>query len=106
MSLDRSLSQYREMYQNGTLDSATIDKAFDACYAVLKARGIPIANDDRAENLVAAIAKYVVESQPRPVAEPLPVTAYRGPLWTAEDEARAEEDFEIWNNEWKNPDNG
>lgn len=39
-----------------------VDKAMDEVRAVLRCHNIPCANDDRAESLVGAIARYVVES--------------------------------------------
>ena len=39
-----------------------IDEAYTAARAVLAEHGMAIANDDRAETLVAAIMEYVTES--------------------------------------------
>lgn len=40
-----------------------VDEAFEAAYNVLQAKGFPVANDDRAERLVEAVAVYVTESR-------------------------------------------
>lgn len=70
MSLDRSLSEYREAYMEASSDFVlAIDEAFEAAQRVLKEAGFRVANDDHAENLVTAIVKYVVISSGKPLDE-------------------------------------
>lgn len=44
-------------------ETTAVDDAYAACRKALQARGLKVANDDRAERLVEAIAVYVRESQ-------------------------------------------
>ncbi len=44
-------------------DTAAVDKVYDAVSATFHDLGIPVAGDDRAENLVGAIARYLVDSK-------------------------------------------
>lgn len=65
MILDRNLPPFRDIYDNedGTYRKA-IDAAFNAAHKSLKDSGFKCAGDDRAENLVTAIVKYVEVSGP------------------------------------------
>lgn len=63
MSLDRGLETYREIYRH-TDDRTTneIDSLFDDLQSSMYGLGYKTAQDDRAENLLTAIVKYLVES--------------------------------------------
>ncbi len=59
ISKDRS-----ELYEDmGAGDRAAVDKAFDAVVASLVESGMTTKGDDRAENMVGAIARYVEDSR-------------------------------------------
>ena len=61
MSIDKDR---RELYPAmSEMDQVVVDNAFDAAARVLRDAGFTCANDDRAENLVGAIARYVEESR-------------------------------------------
>lgn len=51
---------YPNMAEN---EIAAIDAAYDAVASVLKSYDIAVAGDDRAENFVGAIARFVKESR-------------------------------------------
>lgn len=57
--------KWHDCYENSlsNVERSAVDSAYRAAVVVLKAEGIPIANDDRAECLVAAITRFVVESR-------------------------------------------
>jgi hypothetical protein len=40
-----------------------VDKAYDAARSAIQSQGYSTANDDRAEELVAAIVRYIIESE-------------------------------------------
>ena len=64
MTLDRKLDAYREIYDGANdIDRDAIDEAFDAAFKVLKKYGYHVPGDDRSENVVTAIVKYLVESR-------------------------------------------
>lgn len=61
MSKDR-----RELYTAMTQKEVrAVDAAFDAANEALKQHGFKVAGDDRAENLVGAIARYLRDSNPK-----------------------------------------
>jgi len=52
----------RELYEDlGAGDRKAVDRAFDKLFASLREDGIETQGDDRAENLVGAIARYIEE---------------------------------------------
>lgn len=54
----------RELYETLPMNEiAAVDEAFKSAQRVLMLHGVPVAKDDRAENLVGALARYVVESR-------------------------------------------
>lgn len=56
--------QVRDIYElhheRGTSDA--VDEAFTEVQDIAKRYGLTVANDDRAERLVTAIARYILES--------------------------------------------
>lgn len=62
MSIDETLWYLR--YARASNDvQKTVDRAYDHVRKVLTNNGIAPANDDRAEILVSAIMRYLIESQ-------------------------------------------
>lgn len=54
----------RELYEDlGAGDRAAADRAFDVVIASLRESGVKTEGDDRAENLVGAIARYIEDSR-------------------------------------------
>ena len=54
----------RELYPDMShADQVAVDNAYEAVAHSLRESGFTCANDDRAENLVGAIARYVEESR-------------------------------------------
>ena len=54
----------RELYENMTEEERfAIDAAYSSLNAVLRKHGIKTKGDDRAENLVGAIARFVEDSK-------------------------------------------
>jgi hypothetical protein len=63
MTINRHFAAERAVYEADGVNQTAIDRAFDALQGVLNDEfGIKCANDDRAENLISAIVRYVVES--------------------------------------------
>jgi hypothetical protein len=63
MTINRHFAAERAVYEAGGVNQTAIDMAFDAMRDVLEEElGIKCANDDRAENLISAIVRYVMES--------------------------------------------
>lgn len=63
MSMTREKTQWHLEYESAKpIIKDAVDEAYTAARKVLEAKGFSVANDDTAENLVAAIMEYLVDS--------------------------------------------
>ena len=64
MSLTREQRQAHNRYENGApiIREVVVDAAYKAARKVIEATGMNVANDDRAEALIAAIEIYIEDS--------------------------------------------
>lgn len=63
MSLSTDAKFWHSEYQRADkLVRNTVDRAFTAARGAIASTGMDTANDDRAEELIAAIMKYLTES--------------------------------------------
>ena len=63
MTLYRKLETYREIYNEATdQDRAAVDEAVGRLVISLADYGFDVPHDDRLENVVTAVVKYLVES--------------------------------------------
>jgi hypothetical protein len=62
MSMDRSLTKYRDFYEKNGSMQEIVDECFNAVSKKIKAAGLKVDNADTAENFVSAIAKFIVLS--------------------------------------------
>ena len=61
MTTDKFVRQIYELH-NDAGNTSAVDDAYDAAIASLKESDLIVACDDRAENLVTAITRFVLES--------------------------------------------
>jgi hypothetical protein len=71
MSLSTETRLLHAQYERDTTITRTsVDEAFDAAVAILRAQGFDTAMDDRAETLAVAIYKYLLDSTEPDVYDP------------------------------------
>lgn len=63
MSISREVKELHEGYEQADdLIHIAVDDAFDAVQTIFSDYGFDIANDDRAETLIAHIYQYLIDS--------------------------------------------